>query len=545
MPETSLEWWKYVKGLAPPVGVLAVLVGWLAYLLYAQLHFWQEADEYNLREWLNEARVFRKTLPEQVRDYLRLHDALHQGDPENAEVMTRVLELRAEEIREQLKALGTPTKLHQGLLPLFPEIYRLEIELRGVPAPDPPLVWDSHLPRPRSQSGYRVSRLEYRLLGEHDDRAWMRVEYQLHAYNKRQEDERQRQSLLLGLGVLVAAALVVAAAWVYLFLRRDRERTLQRLLAQQQIEQAERQALETELRRQEIQRKQEETERILLEQRLATQAAERQALELKSQMFANIGIMAGSYAHNIKNLLVRPNDLLRRCLQDDGLSAAQSDRLREVRDTLGVVTERLQQILRTVRRDPGKPELARLDLNDLVVQLRNTWEDLARDKWKLTIRVECAAEPLEIEADRSHLQQAIENLLFNARDATFQMRAYLREQAYRHAGDDAERRQALIEAAAWRGEVRLRTRREGDQVVLDLSDNGIGMTEEVRRRCLEPHFSTKRDNALFEGLSAGMGLGLAFVTVVLEHHRAALEIESEPLRGATFRLRFPSAPADV
>ena len=67
-------------------------------------------------------------------------------------------------------------------------------------------------------------------------------------------------------------------------------------------------------------RRHEETERKLLEQRLATQAAERQALELKSQLYASIGIMAGSYAHNIKNLLVRPNDLLRRCLEADGLS---------------------------------------------------------------------------------------------------------------------------------------------------------------------------------------------------------------------------------
>ena len=66
----------------------------------------------------------------------------------------------------------------------------------------------------------------------------------------------------------------------------------------------------------------------MLEQRLATQAAEQQALELKSQVYASIGIMAGSYAHNIKNLLVRPNDLLSRCLEADGLSHDQERMLR-------------------------------------------------------------------------------------------------------------------------------------------------------------------------------------------------------------------------
>ena len=46
-------------------------------------------------------------------------------------------------------------------------------------------------------------------------------------------------------------------------------------------------------------------------------------------------------------------------------------------------------------------------------------------------------------------------------------------------------------------------------------------------------------NALHEGNSTGMGLGLSFVVAILEHHNAALEIESEPLKGATFRARFP------
>ena len=55
--------------------------------------------------------------------------------------------------------------------------------------------------------------------------------------------------------------------------------------------------------------------------------AERSALELKSQLYASIGIMAGSYAHNIKNLLVRPNDLIARCLEADGLSPKEKEEL--------------------------------------------------------------------------------------------------------------------------------------------------------------------------------------------------------------------------
>jgi signal transduction histidine kinase len=147
---------------------------------------------------------------------------------------------------------------------------------------------------------------------------------------------------------------------------------------------------------------------------------------------------------------------------------------------------------------------------------------------------------LYVAGDASHLQQAIENLLFNARDATFEMRGHLREEARRAPGlDERQRKQALIAAAAWRGLVVIRTRRSGDAAILEVSDNGAGMTEEVRRHCTETHFSTKRDNAIYEGHSTGMGLGLSFVVTILEHQDAKLEIESVPLKGTTFRVRFP------
>src|SRR5262249_34631770 len=210
--------------------------------------------------------------------------------------------------------------------------------------------------------------------------------------------------------------------------------------------------------------------------------------------------------------------------------------------TLGTVTERLQQILRTVRRDPTRSELALLDLNVVVRDIVETWQDLAREKWKLTLTGDLTAEPLWIRGDLSHLQQAAENLLFNARDATFEMRGHLRDQAHGNDHVDPQnRRQALIDAAAWKGSTVLRTHRQGDRAILEVQDNGSGMTDEVRRRCTETHFSTKRDNAIYEGISTGMGLGLSFVVVILEHHRAALEIESAPLEVTTFRASFPLA----
>jgi signal transduction histidine kinase len=216
--------------------------------------------------------------------------------------------------------------------------------------------------------------------------------------------------------------------------------------------------------------------------------------------------------------------------------------LREVKETLGTVTERLQQILQTVRRDPSKAETTRLDLVRVAADMHAAWNDLARDKWKMSLELDVGIEPAFIDADPSHLQQAIENLVFNARDATFEMRNHLRDKARAESSSEAQKRQALLDAAGWRGRVVLRVRRHEGSVILEVIDNGIGMSEETRANCLKPHFSTKRNNALFAGLSAGMGLGLSFVNVILSHHRATLEIDSAPFQGATFRVIFPEAP---
>jgi signal transduction histidine kinase len=518
MATTQHRLWRYIRGLAAPVLLWGLVVVVLAEVLPAWLGGDEDYDARAIREWIDEASAFRESLPQMAADYLDQVARARASRPGADASTDPLLRLRAEKIEEHLTTLGTMNKMYRGQQPLFPFIYRMQVNFDDQ-LHLPPIVWDSGEPRHPTQ---------YRELSAHrlTDQASVTVQYQLHAYNKRQRDEQRANTRLRWLSVLAVAGTLLAFAWMYLVQRRERERDHQRLLTLQQIDQA--------------QRRQEEAERKLLGQQLATQDAERQALELKSQLYASIGIMAGSYAHNIKNLLVRPNDLLRRCLEADGVPTEQEQMLQEVRQTLGTVTERLQQILRTVRRDPSRPELTRIDLNDLARELERTWKDLAHEKWKLDLTLDLSAEPLPVEGDWSHLQQAVENLLFNARDATFEMRNYRRDQARKVSDlEPPSRRQALIAAAGWKGTVLVRTRRDNDHAVIEVQDNGIGMTEEVRRRCTETHFTTKRDNAIYEGNSTGMGLGLSFVAVILQHHHAALEIQSRAMEGTTFRATFP------
>jgi signal transduction histidine kinase len=582
--------WRYL-------GPLALVLWLVALVLLARepIMYWLEGEErYDkeaLREWIQESRINR-TLPELIREYINLSadyrstaaraqdadralaqaqaapgandkvlEALRdqkEKNDERADVALKDLNKKRAELRTQLKSMADPIKVYTKQLVLFPIIYKLELtfppELELAP-----MVWDSELPRQEGQFEHYTLRLDIPDGGF----AYVTIDYQLHVYNIQQKTAKHERARRLWLFFGMVVVIVGLVLLFFNYQAQERRRLREQRRAEQQLNEAQRRQLEEELRRQLAERKQEEAERV--------------NLELKSQLWANIGIMAGSYAHNIKNLLVRPNDLLSRCLEADGLSGVQGQMLQEVRQTLGTVTERLQQILQTVRRDPTQALRLRLDLNQLVEDMRVTWQELGREKWKMATQVESAPQPLWIEGDPSHLQQALENLLFNARDATFEMRNYLREQARKTAEDrgsriedrgskiedrerkavsppssvldpqfsilnprsPVDRRGALIAAASWKGEVALRTLREDNWAILEVQDNGIGMTEEVRQRCTEAHFSTKRNNALFAGLSAGMGLGLSFVLVILEHHRAELSISSEPLRGTTFRIRFP------
>jgi signal transduction histidine kinase len=537
-----LPWWKFFRALAPAVLFWAALVGWLAYLLSDRKDVGPETDEASMREWIDESRTFRKTLPELIREYLE------QLNESGGDANAREVRDKAEEIGVQLKAMVDPVRLYQGQLPVFPEVYRIEVRFLNRPESVVPISWDSPVPRPHEQFRSHIRSLEH-VIGGLDGKpgAIVRCDYRMHAFNKLQRDEAQRQAVYWIVGGVVLGGSLLALAWVYMFLRRERNRELVQLEAEKAREHAEVLMLAAKVEAQEAERAAEDTKREVLEKTVEAARAEARAaeaertnLEMRSQLYASIGIMAGSYAHNIKNLLVRPNDLINRCLEADGLLGEQTTMLNEVKSTLGTVTERLQMILRTVRRDPNRADMTRVDLNALIRETGKTWTAIGREKWKLNVRCESSAAPLYIRGDLSHLQQAIENLLFNARDATFEMRNQVRDAA-RAEPDPELRKQALIDAAAWRGEVAMICRREDDFAILEVQDNGIGMATDVRERCLETHFSTKRDNALYEGYNAGMGLGLSFVAVVLEHHGATLEIESQPLKGALFRLRFPLA----
>ncbi|HEV2122553.1 MAG TPA: ATP-binding protein, partial [Chloroflexota bacterium] len=156
-------------------------------------------------------------------------------------------------------------------------------------------------------------------------------------------------------------------------------------------------------------------------------------------------------------------------------------------------------------RDAQEP-LGPVDLAQVVEQTiaftRTKWKDDAQARGRtISLGTDLPPAPL-VNGNSAELREALTNLVFNAVDA-------------------------LPEG----GTITIRTRNEGQRVLLEVHDTGIGMPEHVRQRCLEPFYSTKG--------ARGTGLGLAMVHGTVERHQGQLEIESTPGEGTTIRLRLP------
>jgi len=70
--------------------------------------------------------------------------------------------------------------------------------------------------------------------------------------------------------------------------------------------------------------------------------------------------------------------------------------------------------------------------------------------------------------------------------------------------------------------------------VIKISDNGIGMTPEVKARIFDPFFTTK-------DVGEGTGLGLSIVYKIIESHKGTIEVESEPGAGTEFTIKLPKS----
>jgi two-component system, NtrC family, sensor histidine kinase PilS len=218
----------------------------------------------------------------------------------------------------------------------------------------------------------------------------------------------------------------------------------------------------------------------------------------RAERMAAVGQLAATMAHEIRNPLASISgsiELLRGSAQDDDDRKLMEIVLREV--------ERLNRLIGELLdfARPRQVERARIDLG---VPLRDALAVFGHERAEITI--EAASDgPVWALADATQVQQLVWNLLKNASEAM-------------PAG----------------GRIRLSLRREATgtakTAVLRVSDEGKGVSPELRERIFEPFFSTK---------THGTGLGLAMVARIVQDHEGTVEVVGDG-DGATFEVRLPA-----
>jgi two-component system sensor kinase FixL len=239
--------------------------------------------------------------------------------------------------------------------------------------------------------------------------------------------------------------------------------------------------------------------------------AEIQAATLREEL-AHLGrvtmldALAGSLAHEINQPLTAVMANAEAALR---LIATQPLRLPELRETLKEIlsdNRRAGDVLRHMNAllKKGESRHEPVEVNNIIGDVAKLIQGNAVGR-QIVLDVDLASDLEPVLGDRIQIQQVVLNLLMNAFDAV-------------QKRETADRR------------VRLRTSRRDQTVVVEVSDSGMGLSDEELSRIFKPFYTTKQD---------GIGLGLSICRAIAAAHGGALEASRHPGTGMTFSVSFP------
>jgi two-component system, NtrC family, sensor kinase len=232
-------------------------------------------------------------------------------------------------------------------------------------------------------------------------------------------------------------------------------------------------------------------------QRRTRELQQSQAMLVQQEKQAAFGLLAAGIAHEVGNPLAAISSLVQMMNRKD-VDAQMHERL-------GLIDEQLLRIQRTLRElvefsRPGTTELSRVDLHGCINNALNIAKYYKRKKGK-TIRTDFTEDLPPIIAVRDQLLQVFLNLILNALDAT--------EEG---------------------GTIRISTRLEEGQVVVEVTDDGCGISDGDQQRLFEPYFTTK---------PTGTGLGLFVCRNIVESFDGTMQLAGSRPGETTFRVTLP------
>jgi signal transduction histidine kinase len=228
----------------------------------------------------------------------------------------------------------------------------------------------------------------------------------------------------------------------------------------------------------------------------------------QSEKLAAVGQVTATMAHQIGTPLNSISGYIQLILQDGNLQPKDRDRLKIIESQLDRLADSVKNFLSFTRQP--KPQLRSLDVNEVLEELIHLSEPwfLARNvRFSITLSPDLPP----ILGDSTHLQTLFLNLITNASDAMPQG-----------------------------GVLTIKTRqvspplssKDGRWLEISITDTGIGITEESKKRIFDPFFTTKK-------MGEGTGLGLAICEKIVKEHSGRINVESEVGKGSTFFISIP------
>ena len=240
-----------------------------------------------------------------------------------------------------------------------------------------------------------------------------------------------------------------------------------------------------------------------------TQLKQTQQKVILHERLNALGEMASGVAHDFNNALMPILGYTDVLISKPELLSKTDETLVMLKDIRIAAMDAAQAVrrLREFYRDSAADENFKGDLNKQI----ETAIILTRPKWQsemgakgIRINVETNLQKIPfVNAKESQLREMLINLMLNA-----------------------------VDALPNGGTITINTMKDNHMVVVEVCDTGVGMTEEVRQRCLEPFFTTKGD--------AGTGLGLSMVYGFVKRRNGSIKIDSATGKGTKVSLIIPS-----
>ncbi len=240
---------------------------------------------------------------------------------------------------------------------------------------------------------------------------------------------------------------------------------------------------------------------LVLQRRQSQEEKKRFQEQLRhADRLATIGQLAAGVAHELNEPLVTILGFAQLVEKQAGLPEQTIRDLGKIIDTALHAREIVKKLMLFARQMP--PRMLWVNLNAIIGDALSLFESRCA-KQNIALVQKTASELPEITADPSQMRQLLVNLVVNA-----------------------------IQAMPAGGVLTVSTSFQENQVLLIVEDNGVGMSEEVRKQLFIPFFTTK-------DINEGTGLGLPVVHGIVTSHGGTITVESSLGRGSRFEIRLP------